>query len=335
MSSQLFSKLFAPLTKAIIMTSETTFITHTLSNDNGTIHPLFSEQTNTPSEPMHALLEQFNTLFHSRSGRLIGELTSGSPCRQLTEGDVDELVKVSRSMTSQIASSIDSSAIENRVMLLFVRWKSEMRDRFIFAWVEPVEQWSLDENSQPQRLHVFGPASLRFGLHVDFAKQQVFGLPSRPVKTSQEIFPMFGFESTTDTKTETDKLMGAFEQYCQKMDDSMEVTQVRQKAYDYCTEQVSKGEQVDLRSLSAEMSEQSPEKFFDYLGDSESEFEPSVPVDARRMKQMIRFSGSMKGVSISFSEFMLGEQIVYDSQQESLLIRDLPPTLKKQLKRSS
>lgn len=342
------------------MSSETFFISHLLHQQQGQYQLKRGDQAQTPDQPMQSLLEQFSTIFHSRSGRLIGDLASGSACRALESSSRDEFAEITAKLAQKIADLLNSRAEETTeegteeltrsdgsdngknvgnsdgnkvVMLLVARWRSEQRDRLMFAWVEPVKQWSLDQQGQMQQLNVFGPSSLRFGLHVDFARQQSFALPSRPLKNSDLVLPLLGFEATADSKKETDKFMLAFDSYCQQVDDASEQSEIRQKAYDYCSEQVSQGESVDLRSLSAELNQQSPEKFFDYVGTLEAEIEPSMPLDGRRMKQMIRFSGSMKGISISFSEFMLGEQVIYDSGQESLLVRDLPPTLKKQLKR--
>ena len=67
----------------------------------------------------------------------------------------------------------------------------------------------------------------------------------------------------------------------------------------------------------------------------ESELANEIPADKRGLQRFVRYSGSMKGLSLSFSESLLGEQVVYDAASDTLTVRGLPPTLKKQLARNN
>lgn len=279
--------------------------------------------------------ERLSSAFNSRSARLIGQLKGDSICRGFAEVDADGFLALSRELVEAVSAVADSAAVCEEALLVFIRWQSDLRDRVLFCWLEPQPQWCLDAELQLQQTKIFGPGSLRFGLQVDFSNQNVFALQPKPAALAEALFECLGFETESNTRTETEQLVGAFESYCQGIDDPQEATEVRQRAYDYCAEHVSQGDNVDLKSLSQQINSNSPDQFFDYLGTLENDFPEEVSLDSRRLRQFVRYSGSMKGISISFSEFLLGEQIVYDEQQQSLLIRDLPPTLKKQLKRHS
>jgi len=77
-----------------------------------------------------------------------------------------------------------------------------------------------------------------------------------------------------------------------------------------------------------------PDKFFNYAAEQDVDLKSEIPADKSGLKKFVRYSGSMKGMSLSFSEMLLGEQILYNADTDTLTIRGVPPSLKKQLSRN-
>lgn len=286
------------------------------------------------SPSLDLLLDKVSATFNTRSGRLLGSLNAASPCQGWEAGQ-EQFVDKTQQVAKALSQVMKEQELATTVFLLFIRSRSEQRDFLQLCWIEAQEQWSLDASLKPQPVQTLGPGALKLGLKIDYRDEgRCYGLPSRaqPV-INNAFFEALGFEAASDSRTETEMLLGAFEQYCQGLDDHTVVSETRQRAYDYCNEQTSSGQTVDLQSFSAEVNQAEPEQFYEYLNRLQPEVPETVSLDQRRLRQFIRFSGTMKGISISFSEVLLGEQVVYDPGSESLLIRDLPPTLKKQLHR--
>jgi nucleoid-associated protein len=53
--------------------------------------------------------------------------------------------------------------------------------------------------------------------------------------------------------------------------------------------------------------------------------------DRKKLKGFIRYSGKNKEISLSFSASLLGEGVEFNQQEKSLLIRQVPESLLKQL----
>jgi len=61
--------------------------------------------------------------------------------------------------------------------------------------------------------------------------------------------------------------------------------------------------------------------------------EDSIPPIRTALKSLTKFSGSGKGVTISFDAELLNQRILWDEAADTLTIKGLPPNLRDQLQR--
>ncbi len=141
-----------------------------------------------------------------------------------------------------------------------------------------------------------------------------------------------GFESAVDTKQETSTFLQAVEEYASKLPQE-EAPQYRKKVYDYCVEQERFGEPVELEKLSRVIDEDHPEAFAGFARSQEQPLGTEIRPDRRRLKSLVKFSGKVKGVSLSFSSDAIDQTVIYDPASGSLTIRELPASLRQQLAR--
>ena len=108
---------------------------------------------------------------------------------------------------------------------------------------------------------------------------------------------------------------------------------MRQQVYSYCNEQLQAGEEIELESLSKELSGVSEVSFSEFTADKGYELEESFPADRSTLRQLTKFAGSGGGLTINFDAMLLGERIFWDPATDTLTIKGTPPNLRDQLQR--
>ncbi|QJQ95114.1 MULTISPECIES: nucleoid-associated protein YejK [Halomonadaceae] len=153
-------------------------------------------------------------------------------------------------------------------------------------------------------------------------------------KLADDFRELLGCEEGVDSSGETRTLLKAFSDYVESEDLSEE--QSREKTdtlIDYASNQARRGEPITLDELSELVDEQQPKAFYDYIRQQDYGLSPEIPADRRTLNQFRRFTGRSAGVSISFDSHLLGSGIEYDSQHDRLIIKQVPPQLRDQIKR--
>lgn len=115
--------------------------------------------------------------------------------------------------------------------------------------------------------------------------------------------------------------------------DKSERQNVRQQVYSYCNEQLQAGEEIELESLSKELSGVSEVSFHEFTADKGYELEESFPADRSTLRQLTKFAGSGGGLTVNFDAMLLGERIFWDPATDTLTIKGTPPNLRDQLQR--
>lgn len=115
--------------------------------------------------------------------------------------------------------------------------------------------------------------------------------------------------------------------------DKAERQNVRQQVYSYCSEQLQAGEEIELESLSKELSGVSEVSFSEFTAEKGYALEESFPADRSTLRQLTKYAGSGGGLTINFDAMLLGERIFWDPATDTLTIKGTPPNLRDQLQR--
>jgi len=155
---------------------------------------------------------------------------------------------------------------------------------------------------------------------------------NRQDKIQNQIFTDFlGFIDTLNTSEDTLAFLNMVDAYSQNMPEES-AQEYKDKIVEYCIDQDKQGEAVVFESLSQYVDEEQPEDFEQFIkshqNDTKSEFIP----DKKSLKRFINYSGRHKGLSISFSSKMLGDNVRYDEVNETLTLNQIPKGLLSQLK---
>lgn len=138
-----------------------------------------------------------------------------------------------------------------------------------------------------------------------------------------------------DTKQQNTVLMQAVEDFCSDPSlDKEEKQQYRKQVFDYCNTQLQAGEEVVVKELAGELSQnEQGADFYQFISEQGYELEETFPVDRGAMRKLTKFVGAGGGLSINFDGALLGERIFYDQNTDTLTIKGIPPNLRDQLKR--
>ncbi|WP_421866123.1 nucleoid-associated protein [Motiliproteus sp.] len=325
-------------------------IVHQIHKPEGAPAQLSPRQTLlTISDSVETLISKLSAGFNNRSGKLYGgfELDQQEyPFSRWLAGyrqDEIDFVQLTRQSAERFRTALDT--IEEAVSgyLLFARMEVLGADQLLVLLLSSSPALVIDEQlelSDSQHLDV---GKVQLGCRIDLqqwqaaeSSQYLALVRSRTGKGVNEAFRQaLGATEEVDAKQQTQTLLKVFNDYCdQEQLPPKQASEVKQKAYEYCQERVDSGERVQMRELSCVIDTTDPDKFYNYVGEQDEDLNAEIPADKRGLQRFVRYSGSMKGLSLSFSESLLGDQLLYDADTDTLTIRGLPPTLRKQLARN-
>lgn len=158
---------------------------------------------------------------------------------------------------------------------------------------------------------------------------------SRGDKDFAEAFTQWvGFTDKYDVKAETREFLDVVETFTQTLDEPT-ARLTRTKVADYCLEQNKAGRSVAIADLSNTLAEETkgyePERFARFVEQQKPEIKAEFIPHAGQVRSYVRISGRNDSLSMSFASECLGKDIEYDPERDLLMIKSIPPSLKKQL----
>lgn len=310
----------------------------------------------TPS--VETLISKLSASYNNRSGKIYGGFeadTEQAPFSNWLRAQLDDeidFVQLTRQTAERFKAELDQQEEAVNGYLLFARMEVLGAEQLLVLLLSSSPAIVIDEQlelSDSQHLDV---GKVQLGARIDLdiwrrdnAEQYLSLVRSRTGKGINTAFrDSLGATEELDSKQQTQTLLKVFNDYCDTQQLPVkEASDAKQRAYDYCNDQVESGERVQIKQLSGVIDTADPDKFYNYVGEQNSAqsdeqgggLAAEIPADKRGLQRFVRYSGSMKGLSLSFSESLLGEQVVYDAASDTLTVRGLPPTLKKQLARNN
>ncbi|MGQ0287066.1 nucleoid-associated protein YejK [Pasteurellaceae bacterium 22721_9_1] len=145
-----------------------------------------------------------------------------------------------------------------------------------------------------------------------------------------------GAEEGLNPRVQNQCLLQAVSDYCDQGElDQVQTQAVKKQVFEYCKGQINQGEEIALTELSAELPTLNESPFIDFVQQQDYALEDSIPPVSTTLKSLTKFSGSGKGVTISFDAELLNQRIIWDENSDSLIIKGLPANLRDQLQRNT
>ncbi|MEH6471875.1 MAG: nucleoid-associated protein [Halopseudomonas sp.] len=305
----------------------------------------------TPS--VETLIGKLSASYNNRSGKIYGGFEADADSypfsRWLTACINDEIdfVQLTRQVADRFKAELDQQAEAVNGYLLVAKMQVLEAEQLLILLLSSSPAIVIDEQLELSDSKHLDVGKVQLGARIDLdtwqrdAEQYLSLVRSRSGKGVNTAFrSCLGATEEIDSKEQTQTLLKVFNDYCDTQQLPVkESSDAKQRAYEYCQDQVDSGERVKLKQLSCVIDTADPDKFYNYVGDQAATqgnvLASEIPADKRGLQRFVRYSGSMKGLSLSFSEALLGEQVLYDAATDTLTLRGLPPTLRKQLARNS
>lgn len=154
-------------------------------------------------------------------------------------------------------------------------------------------------------------------------------------KIADFFMDFLGAEEGLNPQVQNQCLLQAVHDYCEQGELNNSQTQaVKKQVFDYCKGQLSSGEEIALSELSATLPTLNEQDFAQFTQSQEYGLEESIPPVRTALKTLTKFSGSGKGVTLSFDAELLNQRVIWDELNDTLTIKGVPANLRDQLTRN-
>ncbi|WP_101757663.1 nucleoid-associated protein [Oceanicoccus sp. KOV_DT_Chl] len=215
------------------------------------------------------------------------------------------------------------------------------QDQLYIFWINHVDANVIDSNMDVGAARYIDSSKMQFGIRLFVEEWQeqdsqkyLSIITSRGNKNLSDGFEGFiGFSSGIDIVEETSEFLHIVDEYASSLP-SDKVSEYKGKILDYCVAQDKQGSPVVFEDISSELNEQEPSAFAQFVTTNQQSPKSEIYTDRSSLKRYVRFFGRDKNMSISFSADMMGQDIIFDEASGTLTLKQIPKSLRQQLKQS-
>ncbi|WP_108651634.1 nucleoid-associated protein YejK [Dongshaea marina] len=292
---------------------------------------------------------QLHQIYNAKPGKVLGcfnselsEEQSFEALLQRHKRDDEEFVTMSIEATSLLVESLNRYGFEEQGVLVFAHYNWVGCDYLLVTLLGHKESVSVNHQLELNHSNYLDLQRMQLAARIDLTAWQVDADSGRYLsfikgragrKVSDFFLDFLGAQEELDARQQNKQLVEAVDAYCAVSElDKTEQQECKKQVYQYCQEQLSQGEELDVRQLSEAMGEDSEQgqSFYQFVK-TDYELDESFPVERSALKTLTKYSGTGGGLSISFERALLGERVRYDAATDTLTIVGLPPNLKAEL----
>ncbi len=300
----------------------------------------------TAEGPIVSLVEQLKLSFQRSTQKQYGLFDPNrgdNPLPAILKKSAEETISFS-SMTHQAMEHLKLQFEKTQepfmAHVLFLMDTLVEQDFFYVFWINHTDAQYVTNDLEVDTLEYVNPGKLSFAFKIDMEQWKVEGwdqymsqVLSRGNKEQTDAFVAFsGFISSVDIKAQTEDFLAVVDDYIDQQEPDKS-HQLKSKIVEYCIDQDMAGSPVDIYQLSSQLDETNPEQFSKFVVDRKPEVKNEIYTDRSSLKKYVRFFGRDKNLSISFSSDMFGDNIVFDEDNDELILKQIPKSLKAQLTR--
>lgn len=290
------------------------------------------------------LHNSLGTLFN-KTGLMNGgfeEVEEGAPQTRFVEaledhykdGGFRSFVKFTRSSAYYLSDELDRAGGSKGGYLLFYHYVDDGVAYLCVALLRKTAGITLDEAlslSEVERLdldklHMAAKINLTDWVDGESEKYICFKKSGRARGLSDYFTKFIGCSAYTHARLDTRALISAVTDYCQNVGmSSAEIEATKQRALGYCNDCLEAGEPLWLDKFSAFLDGERPTDFLRLAQGAGFELSNEINLDPGTLSRFTRISIVGYGLRLNFdSELLHKEQILFDEDEESLLITKLP-----------
>ena len=315
-------------------------------NDPPTMESVLRDELLTITPEAEQMMLQLHQGYQNK-GKAFGVFQENSIFAQdlnrLLENEINFL-NFSQQSTKLLAQELGKYNFADSGTLILCQYNFLATDYLFIALLDSRISMLVDENLEIRRTEYLDITQFDIAARINLTDLQVNANSNRYLtfikgrvgrKISDFFMDFLGAEEGLNPQVQNQCLLQAVSDYCEQGELNKEQTQaVKKQVFEYCKGQLASGDEIALTELSANLPTLNERPFVTFTEEQDYGLEETIPPVRSALKTLTKFSGSGKGVTLSFDADLLNNRIEWDPLTDTLTIKGIPPNLKDQLQKA-
>ena len=315
-------------------------------NETTTMESVLRDELLTITPEVEQMMLQLHQGYQNK-GKAFGVFQENSIFAQdlnrLLENETDFL-NFSQQSTKLLAQELGKYNFADSGTLILCQYNFLATDYLFIALLDSRISMLVDENLEIRRTEYLDITQFDIAARINLTDLQVNANSNRYLtfikgrvgrKISDFFMDFLGAEEGLNPQVQNQCLLQAVSDYCEQGELNKEQTQaVKKQVFEYCKGQLASGDEIALTELSANLPTLNERPFVTFTEEQDYGLEETIPPVRSALKTLTKFSGSGKGVTLSFDADLLNNRIEWDPLTDTLTIKGIPPNLKDQLQKA-
>ena len=315
-------------------------------NETTTMESLLRDELLTITPEVEQMMLQLHQGYQNK-GKAFGVFQENSIFAQylnrLLENEINFL-NFSQQSTKLLAQELGKYNFADSGTLILCQYNFLATDHLFIALLDSRISMLVDENLEIRRTEYLDITQFDIAARINLTDLQVNANSNRYLtfikgrvgrKISDFFMDFLGAEEGLNPQVQNQCLLQAVSDYCEQGELNKEQTQaVKKQVFEYCKGQLASGDEIALTELSANLPTLNERPFVTFTEEQDYGLEETIPPVRSALKTLTKFSGSGKGVTLSFDADLLNNRIEWDPLTDTLTIKGIPPNLKDQLQKA-
>lgn len=315
-------------------------------NETTTMESVLRDELLTITPEVEQMMLQLHQGYQNK-GKAFGVFQENSIFAQdlnrLLENEINFL-NFSQQSTKLLAQELGKYNFADSGTLILCQYNFLATDYLFIALLDSRISMLVDENLEIRRTEYLDITQFDIAARINLTDLQVNANSNRYLtfikgrvgrKISDFFMDFLGAEEGLNPQVQNQCLLQAVSDYCEQGELNKEQTQaVKKQVFEYCKGQLASGDEIALNELSANLPTLNERPFVTFTEEQDYGLEETIPPVRSALKTLTKFSGSGKGVTLSFDADLLNNRIEWDPLTDTLTIKGIPPNLKDQLQKA-
>ena len=315
-------------------------------NETTTMESVLRDELLTITPEVEQMMLQLHQGYQNK-GKAFGVFQENSIFAQdlnrLLENEINFL-NFSQQSTKLLAQELGKYNFADSGTLILCQYNFLATDYLFIALLDSRISMLVDENLEIRRTEYLDITQFDIAARINLTDLQVNANSNRYLtfikgrvgrKISDFFMDFLGAEEGLNPQVQNQCLLQAVSDYCEQGELNKEQTQaVKKQVFEYCKGQLASGDEIALTELSANLPTLNERPFVTFAEEQDYGLEETIPPVRSALKTLTKFSGSGKGVTLSFDADLLNNRIEWDPLTDTLTIKGIPPNLKDQLQKA-
>ena len=315
-------------------------------NETTTMESVLRDELLTITPEVEQMMLQLHQGYQNK-GKAFGVFQENSIFAQdlnrLLENEINFL-NFSQQSTKLLAQELGKYNFADSGTLILCQYNFLATDYLFIALLDSRISMLVDENLEIRRTEYLDITQFDIAARINLTDLQVNANSNRYLtfikgrvgrKISDFFMDFLGAEEGLNPQVQNLCLLQAVSDYCEQGELNKEQTQaVKKQVFEYCKGQLASGDEIALTELSANLPTLNERPFVTFTEEQDYGLEETIPPVRSALKTLTKFSGSGKGVTLSFDADLLNNRIEWDPLTDTLTIKGIPPNLKDQLQKA-